>query len=352
MRVAILGTGGIGLGYAALLAANGHSPVLWSPTGGGVVAPGGRVTVTGVIPGAFVAEAAASCAAAVAGAEVVIIAVNGVGHRAVMDALAPALNAGQMVIVSAQLSCSAAYLAGRLAARGVVVPVAAWATTAVTARRVALDRVHISGVRQRLDVATFPARLAEGGLASCRALFGDRFEARSDLLAITLSNLNPPVHLANMLCNLTRAERGENWSNYGSITPAVARLIEALDGERLALAVAFGVTVRSVHEHVALSFGVERGPLGGMMAEVYRLRPELAGPATLDTRFITEDVPFGLVPLAFLARRAGVAVQLHDAGIALAGALYGRDFAGENDLLPHLGFDGCDAARIHALLRG
>jgi opine dehydrogenase len=138
MRVAILGTGGIGLGYAALLAANGHSPVLWSPTGGGVVAPGGRVTVTGVIPGAFVAEAAASCAAAVAGAEVVIIAVNGVGHRAVMDALAPALNAGQMVIVSAQLSCSAAYLAGRLAARGVVVPVADWGKNAVTTRSVAL----------------------------------------------------------------------------------------------------------------------------------------------------------------------------------------------------------------------
>jgi len=33
MKIAIPGTGGIGRGYAAFLAAADHAPVLWSPTG-------------------------------------------------------------------------------------------------------------------------------------------------------------------------------------------------------------------------------------------------------------------------------------------------------------------------------
>lgn len=352
MKVAILGTGGIGLGYAAALAAAGHRPVLFSPTGDGLVPPAEAITATGVVEGQLAVSVAAGWGEALDGAEAAIIAVTGPWHRAVMEAMAPHLRTGQAVIVSAQLSASALYLADLLAARGVRVPVIAWATTLLTARRRAADRVHVSGLRQRIDTASYPAASAGEGLALCRALFGDRFDLQDDPLAILLSNLNPPVHLANMLCNLTRAERGEAWRNYGGITPAVARLIEALDAERLALARSFGLEVRDVVTHFALTHGMPPGVLADMVAQVDRRRPELAGPTTLDTRFISEDVPFGLVPLAVLGRGAGVAMPLHEAGIALMSALYGRDFDAENDLLPRLGLAGLDRAGLHRRLRG
>lgn len=35
MHVAVLGTGPVGLGSAALLTLRGHQPTLWSPTSGG-----------------------------------------------------------------------------------------------------------------------------------------------------------------------------------------------------------------------------------------------------------------------------------------------------------------------------
>ena len=88
-----------------------------------------------------------------------------------------------------------------------------------------------------------------------------------------------------------------------------------------------------------------------MAAAVYATRPELLGPKTLDTRFITEDVPFGLVPLELLGAVTGVPLPLHQAGIALFDAICCRDFRGENDILPALQLDSLFPAALHGLLR-
>lgn len=353
MRVAIIGAGGIGRGYAAFLASRGHEPVIWSPSGAALAdfADGAELTVTGRIAASLPLTVAGDCAEALSGAQAVIVAVQANGFKTVLDALAGHLVAGQSVIVSALCSFAALYLHRLLVARGLDLPIAAWATTALTARKSGPRGVHISGVRTRLDVATLPRRLSDQGLSICRTLFGDRFEPREDLLAIMLSNLNPPAHMANMLGNLTRAERGEDWPNYGSITPGVGRIVEAMDVERLALAAAFGLSVRSIQEHYALSFGVAPGPVGEMAAAVHVKRPELLGPKTLDTRFITEDVPFGLVPLEVLGAIAGVALPLHQSGIALFNAICARDFRAENDLLPALDFAALDRDELHRQLR-
>lgn len=354
MRVAIVGFGGIGRGYAAYLTAHGHEPVIWSPSGAALAdfADDATLTATGKFESTVPVHIASDCAEVVAGAEAIIVTVQANGFKAVIDAIAPHLAAGQTVIFSAHCSFAALYLHRLLKMRGIDIPIAAWATTALTARRSGPRSVHISGIRARLDVATLPVRHAQAGLETCRTLFGDRFEPREDVLAILLSNLNPPAHVANMLGNLTRAERGEDWPNYGSITQGVGRIVDAMDVERLALAKAFGLSVRSVQDHYVHSFGVSPGPVGEMAAAVYKNRPELLGPKTLDTRFITEDVPFGLVPLEALGRVVGLKLPLHEAGIALFNAICARNFRAENDLLPALDLGRLSAAELRRELRG
>ena len=205
-------------------------------------------------------------------------------------------------------------------------------------------------MRARLDVAAVPAGAVEEAAATCRALFGDRFETREDLLPISLSNLNPPAHMASALCNFTRIERGETWFNYDGITPSVARLIEALDVERLAIAKAFGVRVRTVFEHYRLSFRDAKGDtIAEMAAAIHEARKGPPGPTDLNTRFVTEDVPFGLHPISVLGTSVNVPTPLHDAGITLFSALYGRDFRKENTLLPTLGLD--HPSKLRGLLR-
>src|SRR5215216_6326407 len=117
MRVAVLGAGAIAYGGAAYLIERGHDPILWSPSGRRTreLAAGKPLVATGALEGEFQPRVASSCADAVNGAEVILIALPANGHRAVFDAAAPHIRPGQMVAISGHLSFGALYLARKLA---------------------------------------------------------------------------------------------------------------------------------------------------------------------------------------------------------------------------------------------
>lgn len=338
MRVSILGAGAIAYGMAVHLARSGHQPMLWSPSGQRTaeLAAGAPLVASGAVEGRFKVDIAPSCAAAVAHGEVVLVALPAYGHRAVLDAAAPHLRPRQPVIISSHLSFGALYLSHLLAARKIPASITLWSTTLLTARQSSTTEVAVSTVRDRVDVATLPARESEAGLQLCQTLFGDHFVPRDGLLAIALSNLNPQNHLGIALLNLTRMERGESWNQSQNVTGTVGRLIEALDAERLAIAQTFGCSVKTVREHFSQSFHVPIDSVAAMNQDMFQRGFSGLGPSTVATRYVLEDVPFGLVPTVWLGRLAGQPTSLHQAGIALFSAAYGRDFERENDLLPAL----------------
>ena len=337
MRVAVLGTGGIGLAMSALLCRDGHDAAIWSPSGQGTrgFSGGEPLVASGAVKGSVKPRVVATCAQAMDGADCVIVAVPAYAHRAVMDAAASHVRSTQTLVVSSQYSLSAMYLRDLLGRRGISAPIVAWGTTVVMGRRVGLAEVAVLTVRASVDIATVPQARSQAGLETCRALFGDRFHQRANLIAIHLSNVNPQAHLANALCNLTRMEKGEAWDNYGGLTATVSRLVESLDVERLAIAQAYGVTVRTMREHMSLSFHLPPMPLADAAREIVA-RGGSPGPSTLEARWILEDLPFGIVPQIALADSAGIDVPLHRAGLALFSALLGRDLAAQNDLLSQL----------------
>ena len=96
MRVAVLGTGGVGLAMAALLCHEGHEPIVWSPSGGGTraLAEGAPLVASGAISGSFRPRVAQVCADAMDDAQCVVIAVPAYAYRAVMEAAAPHAEVG------------------------------------------------------------------------------------------------------------------------------------------------------------------------------------------------------------------------------------------------------------------
>jgi len=341
VRVGLAGAGAIGLGTAALLHRRGHDPMLWSPSGQGTEAFAGGASLTAL--GAFDAvlrpRVADGAEALATDNEVLLLALPAYGHQQVMDSLAPHIRDGQQVIISSHASLGALYLARLLEARGVSAPITAWGTTALTGRRQSDTEVSINSVRRRIDLCTVPEASSGDALARCRQLFGDVFQPREGLLAISLSNLNPQNHLGIALGNFSRMERGEHWVQAENVTPGIGRLLEALDTERLAIAEALGLEVKDIFEHFHLSFHVPIAPISEMNQQMYRDGSRGAGPATADSRYVTEDVPYGLELTARLGRLAGRPAVLHEAGIQLFSAMYGRDFAGENTLLESLELD-------------
>ena len=335
MKVGIAGAGSVAMGTAALLHENGHEPMLWSPSGEGTaaLAGGGTLMANGAIDAAFRPRLAHDAQGLVRDNDVLVLALPAYGHKAVMDAVAPHVRNAQHVIISSHASFGAVYLMQLLDRRGVTAPITAWGTTAVTARRQSGTEVRINTVRRRIDLCTVPDSQSRAGLEVGRRLFGDRFQPREGLLAISLSNLNPQNHLGIALANMTRMERGETWSQGRNVTPNVGRLLEQLDQERLAIASALALDVRTIFEHFHLSYHIPVASISEMNQQMHAQGNGGTGPATANSRYVTEDVPYGLVVTAVLGELAGRPARLHDAGTRILSAMYGRDFAAENDLL-------------------
>lgn len=335
MKVGIAGAGAIGFGMAALLHQSGHEAVLWSPSGAKtkVLAAGELLVAEGAVEGSFQPSVAGGAKALAQSTKVIVIALPANGHKAVFDALAPHLTSDHTVVISSHASLGALYLSKQLAQRDVTAAITAWGTTITTGRQLSLTQVRVNTIRKQIDIATVPAALSVRGLACCQSIFGDRFVDRGSLLAIALSNLNPQNHLGIALCNMSRMEHGESWNQCQNVTPNVGRLMEALDIERLAIAEKLGLKVRTIFEHYNLSFHVPVASVSEMNMAMYERGHPGTGPRTADSRYVTEDVPFGLVPTVALARLAQCPAPLHEAGIQMLSVMYGRDFAAENDLL-------------------
>lgn len=350
VRVGIAGAGSIAFGTAALLIENGVEASLWSPSGNRTkaLAEGAPLIAAGAIEGEFHPGVALDARALADGCDVLVLALPGYGHKAVMDALVPHIREGQPVIISSHASFGALYLSRQLAARGVSAPIIAWGTTAVTGRQSGGSNVKVNTVRARVDMCSVPHDRADDMLALCQRLFGDRFMLRDGLLAISLSNLNPQNHMGIALGNMTRMERGEEWSQGQNVTPNVGRLLEALDLERLAIADALGLEVRTIFEHFHLSFHVPVASISEMNQQMHARGNGGTGPATADSRYVTEDVPYGLVPTIRLGEMVGRPARLHAAGVDVFCAMYGRNFFAENALLTAIDVDNMTLPQLKA----
>ncbi|ATN35996.1 hypothetical protein ACO34A_19510 [Rhizobium sp. ACO-34A] len=348
MRVGIVGAGPIALSMAAFLADHGDLPLLWSPSGRWVDVSHGEYTVsfTDKIEGQYTFALAADAKTLVDDVDVVIVAVVGSQHKAAFDAVLPFLRPEQSVIVSSHCSFGALYLQKGLAKRGLDIPVIAWSTTLTTCNPRGEAQFKVMTIRQRIDMATVPRRHAGYGLSLCKRLFGDRFFERDGLLAVAVSNVNPQNHLAICLCNFTRMENGETWNFNLNITESVSRLIDALDAERLSLARTLGVEVRTAREHWHFTHNVPVLPVHEATRVIEGRGISFWGQKTAQTNWVLEDVPFGLVPMVTLGRMFGCDMTLHEAGIAIYSALYGRMFRDENDLLPALDLPAIGAAGL------
>ena len=327
----IIGTGPIGLGCAALLDKRGFKTMIWSPSG--TFRGGAPVKSEGALEHAFTPVMAASARRLAEENDVITVTVPAYGHRDVLNAIAGCITSAHAVIISSHVPFASEFLRAAAARRGVEPLIIALSTTVLSGRKSAPERLQISTVRDQVDMAVLPRERADEGLALCRELFGDRFVLRDSMLAIALSNLNPQNHLGIALCNLTRIEKGEKWVQNENVTPAVGRLLERLDEERLNIARALGVKTRDIHQHFSRSFHVPSGPVSEMCAAMAAQGQRGLGPSSIHTRYVLEDVPYGLVPTVWLGRGAGAPAKLHEAGIELFNALYGKDFFAENELM-------------------
>lgn len=351
-RVTVLGSGNTALSIAAKLSLDGFDVLLWEhPAFAGSLEPiGATLTIhlegTAVTGPARLAAVTTDVREAAAWSDRLVCSVPSYAHRAFAEAFAPALRAGQTLALLPGNLGSLAF-AEHLRRAGAPDCLLAESDTApYVCRKTAPDRAVIWGVVPSLGIGVFPARHTSLALEALQPLFPGA-SAYGSVLAAGLSALNPIVHPPGVLLNAGRVERsrGEFYFYEEGVTPGVVRVIEALDRERLALGAAYGIPLTPVAEGFAKAGFGPRGDLWSVI-NGSRMLTALRAPGQLDTRWLTEDLPYGLGTWLALAAPVGVEMPLARSLVALGSALLGRDFEAERRDLAVLGIDALPVASL------
>ena len=127
-------------------------------------------------------------------------------------------------------------------------------------------------------------------------------------------------------------------------TPSVVRVIEAVDGELLRVRRALGLSDERRYRDflIAQGFAPDAGPALYEVLRASKLVTWTAptGPSALQTRYLTEDVPFALVLASSIGDEVGAETPVIDGLISITSAMLGRDFRAEGRTLGRLGLAG------------
>lgn len=358
MTVAVLGGGAGARAAAAELALAGWQVRMWDLPGfrAGLAAlqAAPLLQTTGVVTGSAQLEAVYSdLDQAVAGAQLILIVTQAQGHAPMAAALAQALDPEQIIVVVPGSTGGALQVRRIIAHRTGRCPCVAETSTLPWAARSEGERgVRIAHRVGLVKLAALPTAETAALVQTLRPVIPGLTEAHS-VLETMLSNGNPVIHPAVMLLNAGTVQRsGGQWEFYqDGVTPGVAEVIRAVDEERLALGRAAGIELLPEPE-MSRRQGYARS---ADYLTSYRDGPgfqRLGAPDSLQHRYLTEDVAYGMVTWLELAELFGVSMPVCAALVQLTSVLLGADLRKHSRRgLRALGLDGMSSEQIVASLQ-
>ncbi len=354
MRIAVLGGGNGSHAAAADLAEQGHEVRLWRRDTRALapLVESPRITL---VDHAGRREVAIDCATpdadeALRGAELVLAPCPAFAQADLARTIAPHLRDGQVVYLPPGTFGSFAMASAvRDAGSRARVAFAETGTLPYLARKHGPAEVAITTRATRLPTGVYPAADSEQALATIARAY-PAIEAVEDALSAALMNAGPVIHPPLILMNAGPLEHFERWDIHAEGTqPAIRRVTDALDGERIALREALGYAaphfpLSDHYENDRWMYGNAHDKLvdSGDWREHIDLR---------NHRYMREDVAYGLAFLVSVADWAGVACPVARGLLSIASALVGEPLDRGPRTLGALGLASLDRPSMRELLR-
>jgi opine dehydrogenase len=264
-------------------------------------------------------------------AEVIFVITPAFGHKAMAEACAPFVQDGQTIVLMPGSGGSLEFV--KIFKQKKVkheITFAESCTLPYGARLKGAGHVSVLINAIILPTGVFPSKRTNDIIPKLKKFYSIIMPAK-DVLEAAINNPNSIVHPAATLLSATRIEhsRGEFYIYAEGMTPSVARTFESLNEERLFICKALEYKLyhwdnlefkdyplgeteeecryRILNTSMDAAFGKD-GIYAGM---------KMKGPENLKDRFVTEDVPFGMVLLSTLGDLLDIPTPTHDAVIQL-----------------------------------
>lgn len=352
-RFAVLGAGHGGHALAGYLGMLGYPVWLYThtPVKAQAIARAGGIRLEGAVEGFGPVTASLDLPEVLANADVILETHPAHLHRAMAQACAPWLREEQVLVLNPGRTGGALEVAHTLRQEGAAPVLVAEAQTFLFASRMLEPgRARVFGVKRTVPLAALPAVHTPRVLRLLRRALPP-FTAADSVLETSLANMGSIFHPALTLLNAGRIEdTGGDYEFYhGGATPGVARVLERLDEERLAVAASLGVDAPSARQWLQEVYGA----YGRDLREAIQNNRAYAGiraPGSLDHRYLDEDIPASLVPLASLGRYLGVETPAMNSLIDLASVIRGMDYRATGRTVARLGLEGLTPEEIQRLV--
>jgi len=285
---------------------------------------------------------------ALAEAELIMVVVPSSAHADIARTSAPYLRSGQIVVLHPGRTCGAiefSKVLRDLECKANVV-LAEAETFIYASRSDGPAQARIFRIKEAVPLAALPSTCTADVLEAIRPAY-PQFIDGVNVLHTGLNNMGAIFHPALTLLNAgwIEATHGDFQFYIDGVTPAVARVLEVLDRERVTVASALGIRARTAVDWLQMAYNTT----GEDLREAIQNQPGYYGikaPSTLTHRYIFEDVPMSLVPIASFGQHYGVSMRGVDSIIRLACIVHRTDYWRRGRTLDKLGISSLSVSEL------
>lgn len=274
--------------------------------------------------------------------EIIMITVPGMGIEYFAEILAPLVKEEQIILINGAPAMSAIRFINKAKEIGIDKNLKVGETNSLTyATRAYVDesRVDVSLKAGKVYLSAYPSYNTKEVFDACVQIY-DCFVMADNVIQVNLENPNPLVHPGPTLLNAGRIDytKGDFWLYKEGITEHTVNIVKAVEEERESIANALGIRLEDTRQgRINRGYFVDEDK---PLHELFNTSPVfkyIKGPASVDGRYMVEDISTGLVLWSDLGKVVNVPTPNIDSIIILGGTLLQRDFYKEGLTLDSIG---------------
>ncbi len=264
---------------------------------------------------------------AVKKADVILVVTPASAHKSIAQKIAPILTKDQIILLNPGRTFGAIEFWQTIKDQMGYVPVfiAETQTLIFTSRQLKKNKVKILKIKDCVEFSAYPEKYTFFIYDTLKEVFPE-LEPSEDYLEMTLKNIGMLLHPTLSILNSGMMDIGNEFRFYSEgATKRTCEVLERLQMEINQIMKILGLKQYDFCKWANKSYGVKEKCIYDAIQTIIAYK-DIIAPKKLITRYFTEDIPTGLVPISSLAEFLGIKTPVIDSVINLSSILCGTDF--------------------------
>jgi opine dehydrogenase len=340
MRFSVIGAGSGGRAFCAYISSKGFEVSLYNRSLERIkeIKKKGGIKASGELKGFFkIKLVTQEIEDAIRDSEVILVVTPASAHKEIAKLIAPYITPNQIIILNPGRTFGAVEFKHELEKEREKIPkfIGETQTLLFTARQLEGNGVNIFKIKKNIEFSTYPEKYVNKVYKKLKNVF-HQIEPVKNYLEMTLYNIGMLLHPTISLLNAGSIDYGKKLKfYYEGASYNVSKVLEEIE---LEIRKIFGVLRLKRYSFINWAQEVYGTSGDTIYKTIQQIKPykNIFAPNKLITRYLTEDIPTGLVPLSSLGEFLGVSTPTINSIIHLSSVLCNIDFRSQGRTIENL----------------